>query len=214
LYGKGRPIPAHWDKIRLDGGQNDSHHGQIAGRNDKTTTGKGAGPMQEIAELERRITAALERIGRGVETLSIAPASDAASELPASMAEAELARLTEALDEERMANAQLNERLRVVRDKDGSEKAALEAQIADLAGQLEGQSTELTRLRRVVDQLNGELADLRDVAERGVTEPEHINKAMLAELQALRSARASEAEELAEIVAALNPLIAEARQDA
>jgi hypothetical protein len=62
--------------------------------------------------------------------------------------------------------------------------------------------------------MNAEMADLRDVAQLGVTEPEHINKAMLAELTALRAARASEAEELAEIVAALNPLIAEARHDA
>jgi septation ring formation regulator EzrA len=167
--------------------------------------------MQEIAELERRITAALERIGQGVASLAAAPAQ---SELPASMAEAELARLTEALDEERMANAQLNERLRVVRDKDGGEKAALEHQVSDLTAQLEAQSVDLNRLRRTVDQMNAEMADLRDVAQLGVTEPEHINKAMLAELTALRAARASEAEELAEIVAALNPLIAEARHDA
>jgi chromosome segregation ATPase len=166
--------------------------------------------MQDIAELERRITAALERIGRGVASLATAPES----ELPASMAEAELARLTEALDEERMANAQLSERLRVVRDKDAGDRAALEAQVADLTAQLEAQSVELNRLRRSAEQLNAEMADLRDVAELGVTEPEHINKAMLAELEALRAARTSEAEELAEIVAALNPLIAEARHDA
>jgi hypothetical protein len=166
--------------------------------------------MQEIAELERRITAALERIGQGVASLVTAPTSD----LPPSMAEAELARLTEALDEERMANAQLNERLRVLRDKDGGEKAVLEHQVSDLTAQLEAQSVDLNRLRRTVDQMNAEMADLRDVAQLGVTEPEHINKAMLAELTALRAARASEAEELAEIVAALNPLIAEARHDA
>ena len=166
--------------------------------------------MQDIAELERRITAALERIGQGVARLVTAPET----ELPASMAEAELARLTEALDEERMANAQLNERLRVVRDKDAGEKQALETQAAELTAQLEAQSVDLNRLRRTVDQLNSELADLRDMAQMGVTEPEHINKAMLAELMALRAARASEAEELAEIVTALNPLIAEARHDA
>ena len=168
--------------------------------------------MQEIAELERRITSALERIGRGVETLSSVPVAE--TELPLSMAEAELARLTEALDEERMANAQLNERLRVLRDKDGDEKAGLLGQVADLTAQLDGQSVELNRLRRTVDQLNGELSDLRDVAQLGVTEPEHINNALRAELEALHAARTSEASELAEIVAALNPLIAEARHDA
>ena len=169
--------------------------------------------MQEIAELERRITAALERIGRGVDNLPAAPMV-LESELPLSMAEAELARLTEALDEERMANAQLNERLRVVRDKEAGDKSALQTQVEDLTAQLETQAIELSRLRRTIDQQNGDLADLRDVAERGVIEPEHINKAMLAELEALRAARTSEAEELAEIISALNPLIAEARHDA
>ncbi len=169
--------------------------------------------MQEIAELERRITAALERVGRGVETLSSLPFA-AESELPTTMAEAELARLTEALDEERMANAQLNERLRVVRDKDGNEKAALQAQVADLSAQRDSQAEDLSRLRRSLEQMTTDLADLRAVSIGGMTDPGHINKAMLAELKALRSARAAEAAELAEIVAALNPLIAEARHDA
>lgn len=166
--------------------------------------------MQEIAELERRITAALERIGRGVESLG----GQGQPAMPALAGDGDVARLTELLDEERMANAQLSERLRVVRDKDGSDKAALVAARDALQDQLGAQSDELTRLRRSLDLVNGELADLRDLAERGVVEPEHINKAMLAELEALRSARASEAVEIAEIVAALNPLIAEARPHA
>lgn len=166
--------------------------------------------MQEIAELERRITAALERIGRGVESMggqTLAP-------LPVLASDGNLAQLTEALDEERMANAQLAERLRAVRDKDDTDKAALVAARDALQDKVEAQSGELNRLRRSLDQVNGELADLRDLAERSVVEPEHINKAMLAELEALRSARASEASEIAEIVAALNPLISEARANA
>lgn len=166
--------------------------------------------MQEIAELERRITAALERIGRGVESLG----GHGLPAMPILTGDGDVAQLTEALDEERMANAQLSERLRVVKDKDGAEKAVLTAARDDLQHQLDAQSDELNRLRRSLDQVNGELADLRDVAERGVVEPEHINKAMLAELEALRSARASEASEIAEIVAALNPLISEARTHA
>lgn len=166
--------------------------------------------MQEIAELERRITAALERIGRGVESLG----PQGLPAMPVLAGDGDVARLTEALDEERMANAQLAERLRVVRDKDGSEKADLVAAREALQDQLAAQSDELNRLRRSLDQVNAELADLRDVATRSVVEPEHINKAMLAELEALRSARASEAAEVAEIVAALNPLISEARAHA
>ena len=166
--------------------------------------------MQEITELERRITAALERIGRGVEALGNQPPAS----VPVPQGAGDMAFLTEALDEERMANAQLTERLRVVHDKDEAEKVALVAARDTLMEQVAAQSDELTRLRRSLDQVNDELADLRDLAERSVVEPEHINKAMLVELEALRSARASEAAEIAEIVAALNPLISEARANA
>jgi hypothetical protein len=70
--------------------------------------------MQDIAELERRITIALERIDRGIAGL-VAPLVD---ETPSAMLpESDFAKLNEALDEERMLNAQLNERLRVVNDK-------------------------------------------------------------------------------------------------
>ena len=166
--------------------------------------------MQDITELERRITAALERIGRGVEALG----APILPPMPVLAGADDVARLTDALDEERMANAQLAERLRMIRDKESAEKAALTDARDALQAQLEIQSEEVMRLRRSLDLVSAELADLRDVAERSVVEPEHINKAMLTELEAVRSARASEAIEIADIVAALNPLIAEARANA
>lgn len=165
--------------------------------------------MQEIAELERRITAALERIGRGVESLGTGGlVSDAVG------SSAGVQALNEALQEEQMANAQLSERLRVVHEKDAAEKAVVEAELAAANAQLATQAQELSRLRRTMAQLNSELSELRVVASEGVVEPEHINRAMLAELDALRTARASEAEELGDIVAALNPLIEEVRGNA
>ncbi|GLS87781.1 hypothetical protein GCM10010873_27550 [Cypionkella aquatica] len=148
--------------------------------------------MQDITELERRITAALERIGRGVESLSAAvpmPSDNPTAMLP----ESDFAALSEKLDEERMLNAQLQERLRAVHLKDEAEKAALTAQIA---------------------ALTAELSELRDLAENSVIEPEYINQSLQSELDALRAARASEAEELSEIIAALNPLIEEAAANA
>ena len=169
--------------------------------------------MQDIAELERRITAALERIGRGVESLSATvpmPSDTPTAMLP----ETDFAALMEQLDEERMLNAQLQERLRAVHQKDEAERSGLTDHVSALNDQLAAQSEELARLRATSQALNEELAALRDIAELGVTEPEHINKAMLAELDALRAARASEAEELSEIIAALNPLIEEAAANA
>lgn len=148
--------------------------------------------MQDITELERRITAALERIGRGVESLSAAvpmPSDNPTAMLP----ESDFAALNEKLDEERMLNAQLQERLRAVHQKEEAEKTALTAQIA---------------------ALTAELSELRDLAENSVIEPEYINQSLQSELDALRAARASEAEELSEIIAALNPLIEEAAANA
>ena len=168
--------------------------------------------MQEIAELERRITAALERIGRGIEGLATEPhTAPPSSEPPLDDA---LLAANEALDEERMANAQLSERLRAVRDKEAETKAALNARIADLTRQDEERGAELNRLRRTVAHLTDELSTLRATAQSGLSDPAQINRALLAELEALRATRATEAAELADIVAALNPLIEEARTHA
>lgn len=90
--------------------------------------------MQDIAELERRISAALARIDRGIEGLA-APAA-AADPGPNAGAEAEIARLSEALDEERMANVQLAERLRVVKSREVEARAALEAKLAEVTAEL------------------------------------------------------------------------------
>ena len=112
--------------------------------------------MQEIAELEKRITAALERIGRGLEGMAVAPAEPPSAMLP----ESDFARLNDALEEERMANAQLAELLRVHRDRE----AALAAELAELTarGQAEAadRDAELAGLRA---ERAGEAAELADI---------------------------------------------------
>lgn len=147
--------------------------------------------MQDILELERRITAAIERITYGVERLSGAtgaPGQAGGAALGAADGEAaaRIAHLTEALDEERMTNAQLNERLRVLREKGG--QGGAEA-VADLEAKLAAQGEEIATLRRVLAEAGREIATLR-------------------------AARAAEAEELAEIVTALDPLVAAASPEA
>lgn len=143
----------------------------------KTKTKGQVSQMQDIAELERRITAAMERITKGVDRL--------ATDTPDGGAD--LASLTEALDEERMTNAQLNERIRVLRDRlaanAGPEEPAADA--AALTARIAAQDEELATLRRVLAEAGKEIASLR-------------------------AARAAEAAELADIKAALDPLIAEA----
>lgn len=177
---------------------------------------KGQG-MQQIAELERRITAALERIGKGVEGLvSQAPA---ATDAPMSGAVAdegaliEIARLNDALDEERMANAQLAERLRVVRDKDARTLSDLQDQVAALTGQIDAQALEMQRSRQTVIQLRDTLRALRESSEAGLPDPGLINKAMQAELEAVTRLRAAEMAELDDILGALSPLLPAANEE-
>lgn len=158
--------------------------------------------MSEMAELERRITEALARIDAGITRLA-----EGATQ-PASAA------LQEALEAERATNAQLAERLKALRARETrGEIPALEAKIADLTRQLDEQGLELHRMRKSTIQLR---EALRAITEQtaGSVEGNVINKAMLAELEALRAERSSEAQEMAELLAELLPIIEGEKTDA
>ena len=215
--------------------------------------------MTEIAELERRISFALERIGRGVEgmverqalaldaaraeaTAAVEAAAEASAEAQAaieaaqaqaaaaeaaqvaqeaeapapepapepapvaSVAPGELAELREALDAERMANAQLSERVRAIREKQETTLSALEKRLAQATRAFEAVQAEATRLKRA----NADLVETnRALVEAAGDVPAHlVNRAMQAELEALRAARAWEVTELSDIIAGLEPLVA------
>lgn len=81
----------------------------------------------EIADLERRIAAALDRIGRGLDNFDVPAPAVSGDDVDA---------LREALEAERATSAQLAERLRTVKDRESAARTALEAQVADLTGQL------------------------------------------------------------------------------
>lgn len=166
--------------------------------------------MDTIAELERRITAALMRIGQSVEKIAAPPPpppdSGPVATLADGVAEAEIARLNEALDDERMVSAQLNERLRTVRDKESVERLALQVEVDRLMKLLDSQGLEMQRLKKTVVALREQTRALTEAGQSGQIEPHLINKAMLTELEALRALRSAEAAELDEIIAALDPL--------
>jgi hypothetical protein len=168
--------------------------------------------MDDIAELERRISAALARISQGVEALGkgAAPTTDAGpvATLADGVAEAEIARLNEALDEERMLTAQLNERLRALRDKDASGKLSIQAENDRLTKLLDVQGLEMQRLKKTVATLREQMRVLTEAQLAGQIEPHLINRAMLTELEALRALRSAETAELDELIAALDPLAA------
>jgi len=158
--------------------------------------------MQEIAELEKRITAALERIGKGVDRLAQAPRS-----APSASGGADAA-LRAQLEDEKALNTQLQEKLRAAKERES--KGDLQEKIDRLTQQLDVQGLELQRMRRTAAALRDQLAALRAAQAAGVTEPHLINKAMAAELDALRAERLTEVAQIDEILAALDPHIAEA----
>ncbi|ETX14629.1 hypothetical protein OCH239_21740 [Roseivivax halodurans JCM 10272] len=169
--------------------------------------------MNELDTLQGRITAALDRIARGVETLDAPlPPEDVAPE-PEIDAE-EVARLRDALEDERRAKSGLEERLREFRERGEREMAELREQVAasrEALAQLDG---DLGRMRRAYETLRDTNEDLTRALSEDLGDPHLINQAMQAELEAMRAARATERAECAAILAALDPLLAEAAIEA
>ena len=168
--------------------------------------------MQDLQELERRITLALDRIAQGVEALdglTVLPQGATAPEPQAPAADPEAQRLAEALQVERDANAQLQARLQALHDRQAAGSAPLEARVEALTAQIDAQGIELGRMKSTSVQLRETNRALREAAERGVSDPQLVNKSLQAELDALRAARAAEVAELDGILAELKPLIGE-----
>lgn len=156
--------------------------------------------MNDVTALEARISAALGRIETGLGRIADAGASDG----PGATA------LQSKLDEERFANAQLEERVKALKDRQDTKVAELMAQVAQQRDQLAALDHEMQRLRASNADLRDVGAQLRAAATEGAANPELINRAMQAEVEALTAQRASEAAEVDAILAELKPLIAEA----
>ncbi|MDP3194499.1 hypothetical protein [Tabrizicola sp.] len=166
--------------------------------------------MQDITELEKRITAALERIGKGVDRLSANPRpATAPASAPAATATPQSdAALRAQLEEEKSLTAQLQARLRAASTREA--KGDLQEKVDRLTQDLDVKGLELQRMRRVNASLREQLEALRTAAASGVTEPHLINKAMQTELETLRATRLTEIAEMDEILAALEPHLTEA----
>ena len=160
--------------------------------------------MQDITELEKRITAALERIGKGVDRLAAQPRPAGTAPVTAAVD----ATLRAQLEEEKALNAQLQARLRAASAREA--KGDLQEKLDRLTQELDVKGLELQRMRRVNASLREQLEALRTAAAAGATEPALINKAMAAELEALRATRLTEIAEMDEILAALEPHLTEA----
>jgi chromosome segregation ATPase len=163
--------------------------------------------MSDISILEGRITAALDRIRRGVEWMDELAASAPASPVDAVAHEA--SGLRSRLDEERTVNAQLEERVRALKERQDGRVAHLEAEVAENRARFGEIDEDMQRLRQANAELRDIGAQLREALAQGVAEPQLINRAMLAELEALRAARAADLAEVNAVIAELRPLVGE-----
>ncbi len=119
----------------------------------------------------------------------------------------ELEALRTALAEERLATAQLEERVRAIKQKQEIQAANLITEQAATREKLSQLDSELSRLRKANEQLQSSNAALRAANESGVGEPHLINKSMMAELESMRAARQVDIAEAEAIKGALVPLL-------
>lgn len=153
--------------------------------------------MSDLTDLEQRISMALDRIA-AISSGRIADNADAA---------ADQARLAQALEEEKTANAQLEERLRVVRDRADAAIAQWRQKVERLQQQLVEAEKIMVQVRGINERLREANAALRSRNEDMVGEPHLINQAMVAELEALRVARSADLAEMDAILDEMKPLI-------
>ncbi|WP_420858805.1 hypothetical protein [Marivivens marinus] len=179
--------------------------------------------MSEISDFESRIAAALdrirysaERLTRPVQTEHAEPAdhwpqdpqdADPVAAPVAAGPDPRVAELEKKLEEERLANAQLEERVQALKARQDGRVAELEAAAEGNLAKLARFEKDINRLREVNAELRANNGRLREALEDGITEPELINRAMAAELEALRALRQADATEVDAVLDELRPLI-------
>lgn len=153
--------------------------------------------MDDIAEYERRITAALDRASQALDQLSAGESGDAEA-------------LKAELDAERVANQQLEERVRAIKDTQEQTVKTLEDSVADLKAALATRDAEVQQLRSVNEELRKSNGALREANAQGVGDADAVNAAMVTEIESLHAARSAERAEIEEILATLEPVLKEA----
>lgn len=153
--------------------------------------------MGDISELQARLQAALDRVGAGVERLSAARGIG------------ELEDLRAALEAERTVNAQLEERVRAIRERQDGRVQELQAEVERLRETLAIREGETERLKAVNVQLRENNRKLREANKAGLADPGLVDEGLEAELAALRAQQSADRAELDDILAELKPLIGE-----
>lgn len=157
-------------------------------------TGYGVGMSEDIEELNSRIMAAMDRVAKGVEALGGTDAQ-------------EVDALKQELEEEKQANAQLSERVRVLGERQEQALETLQSKASAAQDRVSALDSELQKLRQANERLIKMCTALRDANAEGVGEAHLINQSVIAELEAIRTMRNAEMAEADEIISALMPLV-------
>lgn len=167
--------------------------------------------MNDISALENRIVAALERIRAGVDGLAAKePASASAGAVSAILASRngeDAEQLKAQLAEERTANAQLEERVAALKQRQDGKIAELEAMTEAQRQRYSELDAALQSLRQENAELRAVASEMRDALAAEVAEPELVNRAILAELEALKAAQLAERTEVDALLAELKPIV-------
>lgn len=156
--------------------------------------------MKQIEDLQGRILAAMDRIGVGVSALDQARSAAEAKAVEA----ADTSALEQALDEERVANAQLTERVKVLRARtkeleeqvpaaapdNSADIAAMQAELELLrneaanAPQAEALKQEVERLKSQLESAANSAATEKETLEDRIEQLESANAELTAQLNA------------------------------
>ncbi len=189
--------------------------------------------MSDLAAIEARIEAALDRIAEGlgkwpdgptpeeIEQIRRDAADEARAEALASdervqsaLARAEAAealseRLKEELTEASRAHDQLSDRTNLMRQKHQLMVEQMEKRLTKMQDLANVQARDLARLRRANNELRSAIRTMREAAEEAAVTGVTLNAALKAELDATRTQQTADRNELDAILADLTPLIQE-----
>ena len=165
--------------------------------------------MSDINALEARIAAALERLQRGVANLS--ERSDGVETGAGDATDPEtLAALQARVEEERTANAQLEERVRALKERQDQKLAVLEERVAAQKAEMIDLDARLQRLQAANAELRGVASEMRSALIDELADPDLVNRALLAELEALQATQSADRAEIDAILGTLLPIVEEA----
>lgn len=178
--------------------------------------------MSEIEDLERRLSAAMDRIATGLDKMGAAQGGSA---------DAEIAVLKETLEAQKAENARLKAELEALSAVAGSgdggsgdvsgelaalrmrhteEVTALKDAAAEERAAWEGLNSRLVRMRRSNKLLRTNTLALRQAMAENVSDAELINQSLVTELDALNAAYDVDRAETDAILKTLHPLLDEA----